>query len=122
MIHDQLGYLFQSLLVIDFWANVNKSTQTARYVIVFPSCLSVENPCDILQKNGQMKKRNSQKKMKMQGKRKGGWERGGQGGEEKRGRGEEHWITLEMKFESDVYGVTEERAAWGYVDAPFKRF
>lgn len=39
-----------------------------------------------------------------------------------KGGGEEHWITLEVKFESDVNGVTEERAVCGYVDAPFKRF
>lgn len=78
----------------------------------------MENPCDILQKNGQLKK--IVKKMKMQGKRKGGWERGGQGGVEKGGK--EHWITLGVKFESDVNGVTEERAECGYVDAPFKRF
>lgn len=64
-------------------------------------------------------KRNSQKRWKCREKEKED-EKGGQGGEKKRRK--EHWITLEVKFEWDVYEVIEERAACGYVDAPFKRF
>lgn len=103
MIGEQLCHLCY-LLVIDFWAYVNKSTHRPQGNVILASWLPMVNPWAFYRKDD--------------------WEReivnndesaGKKGG--RQGGGEvEKMILLEMKFETNVDGVIEEIAECGTVD------